>query len=451
MPNAINQQPVGGRPGSVPSEQPEPSVALASPTTPSWLGTLLGDKPCCCVSDPESKAPMAVRKLRKRSLGYASPLRPGDYATLAEVASLDLGWLEERDSRWRNVCVRLDDTLGFAVLDVEPTADEEVKNLAACCDEAIATEVSLSGSGLHVAIPTDVVTRLELEWPNAAGKSVWKSQDGTYELLIRHHNVTMTGIGAGRPGAASSILPLLNELAATQGRSVKRGSVGAMDASEVEGSDAISELAQREMADFTAPLSAYGNDASRRDCAVATRAAGTLRRMHTDLSESELVALTSECARTWLESEGSPREKWDEVHSSDGLTYGELTAAKAVAYTDEPCVRPWRYDSAKHDDDEYGAVSALIALASAGCAGDALDEAVPMVERLFGVSLADDMLAAARRVVPVQAPAHLPPIKLVRRTRRMIAGIGLPDDEVEALVLATAREIDSEAGDRDAD
>lgn len=438
-------------PSHPPTNAGEPRPPRAAATIlASPVGELIGDSEVCCVTDPGTKAPTACASIALGHPWHASPRHEGDYGTLSDVAGLDLSRLVEVDPRWDNVCVRLGDATRLVVLDIEPAASDAIKQLAQSCPEGVYAEKSLSGEGVHVALRKELLEDLCERYPIAAGKIAWKSPDGSYELLISRHNVTFTGneITGSRDG--ESVMPLLEGLAAAQRESVSAVAADSIDVESVKGGETIVSIVEREMTGRKYPLERYGFDGSRRDSAVCTMAAGTLDRLHLDLDDAERVSLTKRCAEDWLRENGAMRDKWDEVHSADGRSYGEMTSASAVAYVmssagDER--RPFWYDPRRQDSDEVGTAAAAISLVARGCDPDVMEEEVlPLLSARNGVELGDDELAAIRRAMPIPQLGAAPLNSTVRQLSDAVRRTGLDGDAAmqAAIAVMSCWEVDGD-------
>lgn len=403
------------------------------------VGDLLGDSACCCVTDPSSKAPVSCESVRIGRTWYAAVGREGDYDTLAGVAGLDLTALAGQDPRWDNTCVRIEPETPFVVLDVESQAADDVKELARSCEEAVYVERSLSGEGVHAVIPRATVAGIIERYPATRGKCVWRSGDGTYELLAERHNVTFTGNAVERAKAGKSAMALLEALAAAQKPEVHPEDVEAIALGDIPGGEAIAEIGSRLMGGWRCDVGRYSFDESKRDAAVCAMAAGTVNRMRLDLDDAERASVTKAVAEEWLESDGSLREKWHEVHSALGQTYGEMTSVNAVAYVascEEDETWPLWYDAEVCDDDELGTVAAAISLVGWGCSMAVMEDTVlPALCRRNGVEADDEMLSAIRRAVPVDVP-DAPPHVLARRVSEAVRRTGLRGRDLSAVSIA---------------
>ncbi len=139
---------------------------------------------------------------------------------------------------------------------------------------------------------------------------------------------------------------------------------------------------------------------------------------------------------TWMDDlfrqSGLMREKWDEVHTADGRTYGELTLGKAVAMVDE------FYDPSQYDDEEEARAAPAIEPASgdsAPAAGRADEATATAVGSGTGWSRAH--LEEAKRVLEDQVAAQ---DERIAEQRETIQAQAERIDELEA-EIARLREI----------
>lgn len=227
------------------------------------------------------------------------------------------------------------------------------------------TEVSPSGTGVHVLVTGDLpgqrtragdvemyeqgryftMTGAHLSMTPATIEARDDALTDVYETHIQPEaDDDLDGTGTA-PSAAG------NEGQAPQGEGQASRGEGQAPGGEGPPSNSETDVDRLDAALIERATNATNGDAFARLWEGST--AGYPSHSEADMALCMHLAFWTGGDRTWMDElfrqSGLMREKWDEVHTADGRTYGELTLAKALAKTDE------FYDPSQIAAEERGA------------------------------------------------------------------------------------------------
>lgn len=210
------------------------------------------------------------------------------------LASLDT--LNEHLPNASNYAYWLDaDIDEFVVLDIEPSCPDDIKEKLLKIN-ALYRETSLSGKGIHLickALP-DII----LKYPDACQKTVFKKQEGWYEILLCHF-VTFTGNQLPEPDDTDdTIFPaLLEELASEQKTTVvKDVTFQLLDTVDTKYTDTILKKLEDASKRYTKKLEDFHGDHSRYEFGFITHLYRTLKNLiHLGFIQIEHDYTDSEC------------------------------------------------------------------------------------------------------------------------------------------------------------